>query len=81
MKLVNLLSCLKCLHKQVEDIKGHDPRTWCEDILISMIRSGKISAKKFKKQLVKKIKKEIKDFSDPEAYAERMWKKIKKKCS
>ena len=78
--MFNPWRCGKCLKKQIEDIQGHDPRTWVKDIVWNMVKSGKISGSKFKKQLEKKIRKEIHDVSHPEEYCERMWNKIKKKC-
>ena len=78
--MFNPISCGKCLKKQIEDIQGHDPRTWVKDIVWNMVQSGKISGSKFKKQLEKKIRKEIHDVSHPEEYCENMWNKIKHKC-
>ena len=78
--MFNPVKCLKCLKNQVEDLQGHDPRTWIKDIIWDMALSGKVSGSKFKKLLVKKIKKEIKDVRHPDEYAERMWGKIKKNC-
>ena len=78
--MFNPISCGKCLKKQIEDIQGHDPRTWVKDIVWNMVKSGKISGSKFKKQLEKKIRKEIHDVSHPEEYCENMWNKIKHKC-
>ena len=76
----NPWKCGKCLKSQIEDVQGHDPRSWIKDILWDMAKSGHISGSTFKKKLEKKIRKEIHDVSHPEQYCENMWNKIKHKC-
>jgi hypothetical protein len=73
------LACIQAINNVRNDVQGHDPRTW-------MMACAKETLFKlggpndFKKCLLGKVKKEIKDISDPEAYVESLWNMIKDKC-
>jgi hypothetical protein len=73
------IACMNAINNVRNDIQGHDPRTW-------MVACAKETLFKlggpndFKKCLLGKVKKEIKDISDPEAYVDSLWDMIKDKC-
>jgi hypothetical protein len=73
------LACMQAINNVRNDVQGHDPRTW-------MMACAKETLFKlggpndFKKCLLGKVKKEVKDISDPEAYVESLWDMIKDKC-
>ena len=73
------LECAEAINNVRNDVQGHDPRTWmmacAKETLFKM--GGPDD---FKKCLLGKVKKEIKDISDPEAYVESLWDMIKDKC-
>ena len=79
--MFNPISCGKCIAKIGMDIQGHDPRSWIKSAVWQCVSDGKVTAGHFKKILERKIRKEIRDISDPERYCEEIWNKLKHKCS
>ena len=75
------IKCGKCIGNVAMDIQGHDPRGWIKSAVWQCVTDGKINGGHFEKILERKIKKEIKDISDPKKYVEGIWGKLKKKCS
>ena len=77
----NRLSCGKCIAKLAMDREDHDPRTWhCESLALNggyACRSPILTGGYFKKEMERKIKKEVKDILDPAGYAENIWQEIK----
>ena len=78
--MFNPISCGKCIAKFGMDIQGHDPRTWIKSAVWQCVKDGKVTAGHFKKILERKIRKEIRDISDPERYCEEIRDKLKNKC-
>jgi hypothetical protein len=79
--MFDAVKCGKCIGNVAMDIQGHDPRSWIKSAMWQCVSDGKITGGHFKKILERKIKKEIKDISDPEKYVTDIWKKVSKKCS
>ena len=78
--MVDSIKCLECINDVREDVQGHDPRTWMKACAIDTILKGGNSSD-FKQCLEKKIRKEVKDITDPKAYVDSLYDKIKGKCS
>jgi len=75
------IKCGKCIGNVAMDIQGHDPRGWIKSAMWQCVADGKITGGHFKKILERKIKKSVKDISNPEKYVNDIWGKISKKCS
>ena len=80
-KIPNPVSCGKCIAKLAMDREDHDPRTWQCASLVGNVgyacNAPILTGSHFKKEMEKKIKKEVKDISDPAGYAEDIWQEIK----
>jgi len=67
------------------DREDHDPRTWhCESLVLNggyACRAPILTGVHFKREMEKKIKKEVKDISNPAGYAEDIWQEIKNKSA
>lgn len=74
------VKCGKCIAQVGMDIQGHDPRGWIKSAMWQCVTDNKITGGHFKAILERKIKKEIKDISNPEKYVSDIWHKVKKKC-
>ena len=73
------LACLEAINNVRQDVQGHDPRTWMKACAQSTLMQGK-GAEYFKSCLLNKVKKEVKDVKDPEAYVDSLWNEIKGPC-
>ena len=76
----NPIKCGKCIANVAMDIQGHDPRGWIKSCAWQSVSTFNFKPSKFKKCLENKLRKEIKDLSNPEHYVEEIWKQIKGKC-
>lgn len=73
------VQCLQAINDVRSDVMGHDPRTWMKACAMeTILKMG--TPEDFKKCLIGKVKEFAKDISDPEAYVEGLWDKIKHKC-
>ena len=63
-----------------EEGKTLKPRNIIKDCMWSTLSKGK-GGSAFKKCVTKKIKQNVKDISNPEAFASEIWSSVKKKCS
>ena len=76
----NPIKCAVAVNKVGTRIAGFDPRNIIKSCMWSTVSKGK-GGSAFKKCVVKKIKQNVKDISNPEAFASEIWGNIKKKCS
>ena len=76
----NPIKCAVAVNKVNDRIQGFDPRNVIKDCMWSTLSKGK-GGSAFKKCVVKKIKQNVKDISNPEAFASGIWSNVKKKCS
>ena len=74
------IKCGKCIGSIAMDIQGHDPRGWIKSAMWQCVADNKITGGQFKAVLERKIKKSIKDISNPEKYVTDIWNKVNKKC-
>ena len=74
------VKCGKCIGNIAMDIQGHDPRTWIKSAMWQCVSDNKITGGHFKNVLERKIRKSIKDISNPEKYVNDIWSKVSKKC-
>jgi hypothetical protein len=74
------VKCGKCIAQVGMDIQGHDPRGWIKSAMWQCVSDNKITGGHFKAILERKIKKSIKDISNPEKYVNDIWNKVSKKC-
>ena len=76
----NPIKCAVAVNKVNDRIQGFDPRNVIKDCMWSTLSRGK-GGSAFKKCVEKKIKQNVKDISNPAAFATGIWQNIKKKCS
>jgi hypothetical protein len=75
-----VIICTEAITNCALDVQGHDPRKWMSACAAETLFKGK-GPEYFKQCLIGKMEKEVKDLSDPQAYAEKLWKDIEKGCS
>ena len=76
----NPISCGIAVNKVGTRIAGFDPRNIIKSCMWSTLSKGK-GGSSFKKCVVKKIKQNVHDISNPEEFASQIWSDVKKKCS
>lgn len=75
-----IIICTEAITNCTMDVAGHDPRKWMTACATETILKGG-NAKDFQNCLIGKMEKEVKDLSDPAAYAEKLWNDVSKACS
>ena len=84
--MINPVACVKCANSIKDRIEGLDPREWIKEAAEHTVKkcigkSPKEIEKHFINRLEKNMKKAKKDISNPKAFAEKIWKKLKHKCT